>query len=80
MDCIYQEQDTNLSSECVEVELEDGGGEFEGQDAEEIWLDGYEFMKMQRPTGRGSPPSEQDFSWPFWQDKVGTYAGFSKRH
>lgn len=80
MDCIYQDHDITVTTECVEVELEDDEGEFEGRDAEEVWLDGYEFVKVRRPTMRGRPRSERDYSWPFWQDRVRNYAGFRKRH
>ena len=61
MDCIYQGQDRTHSTECTQLALDDGEGEFEGRDAEEIWLHGYEFMKAQTSTMGGSPPSEQDF-------------------
>jgi hypothetical protein len=80
MDCIYQDQNIPVTTECVEVELGDNEGEFEGQDADEVWCGGYEFAKVRRGTGRGMPPSERDYSWPFWQDKVGNYAGFRKRY
>lgn len=81
MDCIYQDENRNVSVECVEVELEDHEGVFEGKDAEGVWCDGFEFelAATRGGTQRGRPPCEHNQCWPFWEDKVGSYAMFRKR-
>jgi hypothetical protein len=76
MDCIYQENDRNVTTECVEVELKDHEGVFGGRDANEVWCDGFEFADNRR----GHPSGGSDYSWPFWEDKVGSYEMFRKRH
>ena len=80
MDSVYQENDPIITTQCVEVELEAEEGIFEGRDAEEIWLGGFEIDKGRVQTSRGWPSDERDFSWPFWRDMVGAYEMFRKRH
>ena len=81
MDCIYQNENRNVSTQCVEVELDDHEGVFEGKDAEGVWCDGFEFnLSVTRgEVRRGSPPCGHDRSWPFWEDKVGSYAMFRRK-
>ena len=79
MDSIYDEPDATVDTECVEVELEDDEGVFEGKDADEIWLDGYTFDSNNGLTTRGRPVDKLDYSWPFWKNKVASYPIFRKR-
>ncbi len=70
MDCIYQDDDI-LVSKHFEV-LEDEA--FEGEDAKEVWLDGYEFPgRRSVGTQRGRMADEVDYSWPFYKDKILNY-------
>ena len=74
MDCAYQKDYEHvIVKDCEEVE-----GAYEGDDAEEIWLDGYEFEPVRKATGRGHGPDYPDYSWPQWENKVKGYAMFRK--
>jgi hypothetical protein len=78
MDGIPQYEKRNVSTECVEVELYDDEGVFQGKDAEGVWCDGFEFQltTTQGETQRCGPPYIHDHSWPFWEDKIGSYPMF----
>jgi hypothetical protein len=80
MDSVYQGSDPIVTTQCVEVELEDHEGVFEGRDAEEVWLDGFEIDRRMGLMGRGLSRDKRDFSWPFWRDPVRTYEMFRKRN
>lgn len=79
MDCIYQDDDV-LVEKGVEV-LQDAS--FDGEDAKEVWLDGYEFQKPRMPTSRGRQQTldKLDYSWPFYKDgdKVSNYTMWRDR-
>lgn len=77
MDCIYQDEDILVSKNVNVLENES----FEGQDAKELWLDGFEFSKTRRATERGRQVKEgdPDYSWPFYKDKISNYAMWRER-
>lgn len=66
MDCGSEGGEPKVSkwSEVVE-------GIFEGEDAEEVWLDGY-------TSAGGWPEQHVDHSWPGWVNKVDNYPMFRK--
>jgi len=66
MDSIYQESDPEVIKHFQVME-----GEFEGEDAKEIWLGGYTNERTEDEEG-----DEKDYSWPGWVDKVDNYAMF----
>jgi hypothetical protein len=41
MECVYQESNVIVDKECMEVELEEDEGDFEGRDADEVWAEGF---------------------------------------
>lgn len=79
---IHRDEKRNVTTECVEVELDDDEGVFQGKDAEEVWCDGFEIDQFQQHTTtqggsqRCRPPYRHNHSWPFWEDKVGSYPMF----
>jgi hypothetical protein len=75
MDCVYQEDFVNVSKRYDVVELDDDEGRFEGEDAEEVWLDGFTFGEGVEDSDRGSEDDvdEPDYSWPRYKDKVQAY-------
>ena len=80
MDSMYQESGAVITTECVEVELADDEGVWEGRDADEVWLDGYTFDGKHGTTVRGRPADKPDYPWPFWENKVASYSMFRKRY
>jgi hypothetical protein len=73
MDCIYQEGNAVVIKDCEELE-----GDFEGEDADEVWCGGYTFEKP-GPTTRGRSPDRPDYSWPGCVNKVNDYPMFQKK-
>lgn len=78
MDCIYQDDDILVEKNMAVLDL--GKGAFEGEDAEEVWLDGYVYaIKTSHGTGRGRPADEPDYTWPHFVEKVASYDKFRQR-
>jgi len=75
MDCVYQEDWVTVVKKSEIIT-----GEFEGRDAEEAWLGGYEFADARLGTQWGRAPDyvEPDHSWPYWHDVVAKYKGWRK--
>lgn len=68
LDCIYQGEEEDPTSLTQQPLSLDGEDQFEGPDADEIWLDGYQF-------------ETEDYSWPFYVDAFRLdRAGFRDRH
>jgi hypothetical protein len=68
MDCIYQEFYYSVLKNFEVVE-----GDFEGVDADEVWLGGYTNCDSE---GEVEQVLEKDHSWQFWANKVDSYAMF----
>jgi hypothetical protein len=51
-------------------------GDFEGEDADEVWLDGYTNCDSE---GEVKRVRKGDYSWKEWADKIDSYAMF-RRH
>ncbi|KAI6711316.1 hypothetical protein JHW43_006146 [Diplocarpon mali] len=73
MDCIYQEEDILVKKSSSTLQSPN----FVGEDAEEAWLDGFEFHRESQRgvTGRGRPEKvvKPDFTWPFYKNKIASY-------
>ena len=75
MGCIYQEDDERVIKYSNVVK-----GDFEGEDAEEVWLGGYTNAKAEEEEEEGQgEEEEQGYSWPKWVNKVHTYPIFRSR-
>jgi hypothetical protein len=71
MDCIYGEFDYSVLKTFQVME-----GDFEGEDAGEVWLDGYTNCDSE---GEVKRVHEGDYSWKERADKIDSYAMF-RRH
>jgi len=75
MDSVYQEDWATVVKKFEAIT-----GEFEGRDAEELWLEGYKFAEVVPATTRGRAPDyvAPDHSWPSWHDAIAEYKGWRK--
>lgn len=81
MDCVYQEDYANVSKRCDVVELSDSEGGFEGEDAREVWLGGWEGEPdSDENDDEGEVDSEDDEDEEReYRDKRHTYAMYRSR-
>jgi hypothetical protein len=74
MDCVYQGDD-----ERVIKHSDVAKGDFESEDAEEVWLGGYTTEQTEGEEQEGEEEEEKDYAWPRWVNKVETYPMFRVR-
>ncbi|KAH8684228.1 hypothetical protein BGZ60DRAFT_397058 [Tricladium varicosporioides] len=78
-DTVYQQDYSFVSKKCETVEVEDGEGGFVGEDAEEVWLGGFEF-DCENYESKWEAEGV-DRSWPNWMgEKVAGYEMFRSRY
>jgi hypothetical protein len=88
MDSIYQETGILVTKKRSILELGADEGEFEGKDADEVWLGGLTSdAEGQFPKGNSNEEEDEDddehepdHSWPFGEDRIRAYPMFRPRH
>jgi hypothetical protein len=90
MDSIYQETGVLVTKKRSVLKLGAEEGEFEGKDADEVWLGGLTSdAEGQFPKGNSNEEEdgdendgehEPDHSWPFGEDRVRAYSMFRPRN
>jgi hypothetical protein len=95
MDSIYQETGILVTKKRSILELGADEGEFEGKDANEVWLGGLtsdaegQFPRgnsvnidgdEDEDEGQDEDEDEPDHSWPFGEDRIRTYPMFRQRN